>query len=99
MKIHLTPMRTDTPLTLHRKGDILTLNGESFDFTELSEGAQLPASAIASDLFVGSVTRKDGELELTLVLPHGAAAPPATLFPVALNIEGNGPVELPAYKI
>jgi len=98
MRITLSPVRLDTPLTLQRAGDVLTINGETFDFSTLPEGASLPASAVACALLAGDVTRQDGVLHLTLVLPHGAAAPPETLFPAPLILTGDGPVVLPLYE-
>ena len=67
MQITLSPARRDTPLTLSRTGDALTINGEVFDFTPLPDGATLPREAIASDWFAGPVERVDGTLHLTLV--------------------------------
>ncbi len=95
MHITFSPMRLDTRLALARKGDALVVNGEVFDFAPLPEGGSLPASAIASPWFAGPVTRLDGRLHLTLILPLGAAAPAATLFPAALSVPKDGPVKLP----
>ena len=99
MQITLSPTRRDTPLSLSRNGDTLTLNGEVFDFSPLPEGATLPPEAIASDWFAGPVERVGGALRLTLVLPHGANAPQETLFPAPLTLTGNGPVALPPYEL
>lgn len=99
MHITLTPTRMDTPLSLHRVGDILTINGEAFDFTGLPEGATLPASAVASPMLTGDVTRAQGLLCLTLTLPHGASAPPQTLFPAPLLLTADGSVALPPYEV
>ena len=41
MKIILSPMRRDAQLTLSKSGDLLTLNGEAFDFSGLPNGAQV----------------------------------------------------------
>jgi len=99
MQITLSPTRRDTPLTLSRQGDALTINGEVFDFTPLPEGATLPREAIASDWFAGPVERVDGTLRLSLVLPHGANAPQETLFPAPLILTGDGSVTLPPYEM
>jgi len=45
MHITLIPQRRATPLTVTRNGDILTLNGETFDFSPLPDGATLPREA------------------------------------------------------
>ena len=39
MKIKLSPILLNTPLDLSRSGDTLTINGETFDFSPLPEGA------------------------------------------------------------
>ena len=98
MQITLTPQRRDDILTLVRSGDTLTINGEAFDFAAIPEGGTLPRDAVACDWLAGDVTRQGGQLHLTLILPHGADAPEATLFPAALTLTGDGPVALPAYE-
>ena len=98
MQITLTPQRRDDTLTLTRSGDVLTINGEAFDFTAIPEGCTLPRDAVACDWLAGNVTRSGGVLHLTLILPHGADAPQATLFPAALTLTGDGPVALPPYE-
>jgi hypothetical protein len=99
MQITFYPMRRDTPLTLSRNGDTLTINGETFDFSPLPDGATLPVEAIGSDWFAGNaVERIDGEIHLTLRLPHGDNAPQQTLFPGPITLTGDGPVPLPPYN-
>lgn len=95
MQITLSPMRRDDRLTLARKGDVLTVNGDDLDFGPLPEGAVLPAAATGCDWIVGDVTRTGGVLHLTLILPHGGNAPYETLFPAPLTLTGDGPVDLP----
>ena len=99
MQITLTPQRRDDTLTLTRSGDVLTINGEAFDFTAIPEGGTLPRDAVACDWLASDVTRTEGVLHLTLILPHGVDAPQATLFPAALTLTGDGPVALPAYEV
>lgn len=98
--MHLTfsPMRRDDTLALSRTGDVLTINGEAFDFSALPEGASLPRDAVACDWLAGDVERIGGVLHLSLILPHGANAPRETRFPVPI-MAGDGPVALPPYEI
>jgi hypothetical protein len=99
MKLTFSPCRMDAPLTASVKGDVLTLNGEPLDFGPLPKGATLPRSAIDCALIAGDVTRDAaGTLTVPLVLPHGANAPPETLFPQPLDVK-SGPVPLPPYQI
>jgi hypothetical protein len=85
----------DEPLTVSRTGDVLTLNGQAFDFSQLPEGATLPAEAIDSEWVVGPVSRIDGDLHLTLRLPHGANPSRAVAFPEPIHVTEDGPIPLP----
>lgn len=95
MKIYLSPVRMDSELIVTKAGDVLTVNGQEFDFSPLPEGAILPQEAISSDWFVGPVARIDGELQLVLRLPHGPNPSRATAFPEPITVTSDGPVELP----
>lgn len=99
MRLTFSPARRDITLELVRSGDSLTINGELFDFSPLPEGATLPPEAIQSAWFSGPVERAGGVLHVALVLPHGANAPQATLFPAPLTLTGDGPVSLPPHEI
>ena len=99
MKIALTPMRHDTPLALERAGDVLTVNGEAFDFGPLADGDTLPRDAVACDVLASDVERIDGDLHLTLILPHGGNAPHETRFPAPIIDPPDGPVTLPIHSI
>ncbi|HGN3305560.1 TPA: hypothetical protein ACKSGV_002216 [Pseudomonas aeruginosa] len=82
-------------LMLSRAGDVLTVNGQAFDFTPLPEGGELPAEAIGSEWFAGPVVRREGRLEFSLRLPLADGACAAARFPEPMLIESDGPVELP----
>ena len=95
MKIFLSPQRRDDTLNVVRRGDLLVVNDEPFDFSAVGEGDILPRSAIESEWFAGDVTRVNGELELTLILPNPANFSKAQAFPVPITVTKNGPVGLP----
>lgn len=95
MIIKFSPMRRDCELRVIKSGEVLTINGESIDFSEIPEGATLPAEAINHDWIVGDIHREGGELTLTLVLPITADASDAARFPEDLAVTANGPLELP----
>jgi len=97
MHITLTPQFRDDQLTLHRAGDVLTVNGVAYDFGPLPDGATLPRGAMDCEWLEGDVTRISGVLHLTLILPHGGNAPVETRFPAPLDLTRDGPVELPLY--
>jgi hypothetical protein len=80
-------------------GDLITINGEPIDFTQLPEGATLPAEAIGSDHFVGPVERIDGVLRLTLRLPHGANPSQSVAFPEPIEVTQDGPITLPVDEV
>lgn len=99
MKITLSPMRHDTPLSLERAGDVLTINGEAFDFGPLTDGATLPCAAVDCEWLVSDVERIDGALHFTLRLPQGPDAPHETRFPAPIIDPPDGPVALPIYDM
>jgi len=95
MRINLSPQNFAGTLTATRAGDVLTLNGQAFDFGPLPDGATLPAEAIVSDWIIGPVSRIDGVLHLTLRLPHGPNPSQAVAFPAPLTVLEDGPIPLP----
>lgn len=95
MHISFSPQRRDDTLTVIKSGDILTINGEAFDFSGLPDGAILPASAVPSQWIFGDVARADGAVHVTLVLPHGPAPSTAVAFPEALISPPDGPIAIP----
>lgn len=99
MYITLSPVRMDETLTASRAGYVLTLNGEAFDFSQLPDGATLPAEAIDSEWIVGPVSRINGELHLTLRLPHGPNPSHAVAFPDPINVTQDGPIPLPTDEV
>lgn len=95
MQITLSPVRSDDALTLEKQGDTLTVNSESYDFSQLADGETLPGEAIDSPWFAGPVERISGELHLTLRLPHGPNASEAERFPEPITVTEDGPIALP----
>lgn len=95
MKIKLSPVRADAFLAVGKLGDIVTLNGMSLDFTRLGDGATLPAEAISCPWISRAVERINGQLVLTVVMPHGAEASEQSRFPVDIVNPPDGRVQLP----
>lgn len=93
MHITLSPQRRDDNLTAARQGDVLTINGEAFDFTSLNEGDLIPE--VPCEWVVGPVERINGEIHLTLVLPHGPNPSQAVAFPDPITATQDGPIDLP----
>ncbi|MGQ3292975.1 MAG: hypothetical protein ACT6U0_12280, partial [Shinella sp.] len=67
MLITLDPLRIDGRLTVQKHGDILTINGEFYDFSDLPEGATYPASEINCPWITGDVERIGGSIHVTLI--------------------------------
>lgn len=99
MIINLSPQRSDETLSVIKSGDVLTINGEAFDFSPLPDGAELPATAVASAFVIGTVRRVDGDLEITLKLPHGANPPAHIAFPDPIIDPPDGPISLPTEEV
>ena len=95
MKIILSPQRRDDTLAVYKLGDVLSVNGEQFDFSLVGEGDTLPAQAISSIWFVDKVERVDGELVLTLLFPNPWNYSQEQAFPVPLQEVPDGPVVFP----
>lgn len=95
MRIKLSPQRRDDTLSVVRRGHVLVVNGEAFDFSQMGDGDTLPRAAIASEWFVSDVEKAGGELTLTLVLPNPQNYSPEQAFPVDLINVPDGPVQFP----
>jgi hypothetical protein len=95
MIIKLSPIRSDAELTVIKRGAVLILNGEPFDFANMGDGDTLPLEAITSPWFADAVTRTGDTLELTLRLPLPANFSPEQAFPVPLLNVPDGVVLLP----
>jgi hypothetical protein len=95
MKITLLPQRNDDTLTVTKQGDTLTINGTAYDFSQLPDGGTLPKDAVDCEWILSDINRVDGELELTLLLPHDVDASEAARFPEPIVDPADGQVELP----
>lgn len=94
MIIKLIPQYRSDALMVVRSGDLLTVNGEAYDFGPLPNGATLPAEAINSPFIVGDVDRdSSGVLHLALLLPIQRAVFHDVL-PDIVDPQ-DGPIELP----
>lgn len=98
MIIKLSPVRSDVHLSVVKAGEILEVNGVTLDFSRLADGATLPAEAVGCDFVIAPVERINGDLVLTLMLPHDADAPQGARFPVDLY-PADGQVQLPGMEL
>jgi hypothetical protein len=95
MQISFSPQRRDDSLVVSKAGDALTINGASFDFTSLPDGATIPAGQVPCPWILGPVRRVAGAIHLTLILPHGPKPSPGVAFPAALTDPPDGPLAIP----
>ena len=98
MHITLSPQRSSATLALARDGDTLTINGATFDFSDLGDGDLLPREAVDCEALASDVERVDGALRLTLRLPHGPAAPQERRFPEPIIDPPDGRIALPQHE-
>ena len=95
MIITLIPQRRDDSLVVSKSGDTLTINGTSYDFSVIPDGATLPASAVDCVFITGEITRVAGDLHLSLVLPHGVNPSRAVTFPTPIINPADGNLVFP----
>ena len=95
MILKLSPQRRDDTLTISKSGDAITVNGVTYDFSPLPDGATLPREAIDCEWICGNVERVNGELVIPILLPHGPDASEAARFPEPLSVANDGQVVLP----
>lgn len=95
MRISFSPQRRHDALTVFKSDDKLTVNGKILDFSNLPNGATLPAEAIDSEWITRPAERIDGDIHLTLLLPHGPKPSQAVAFPQPITVTANGPITVP----
>ena len=96
MNIFLSPVRMDVDVfEVIKKGTSLSVNGEVYEFSQMSDGDTLPREAIAGDHFPSDVNRDNGVITLTLRLPLPWNYSQAQAFPEPLLNVPDGPVKLP----
>jgi len=96
MRLQLSPVFfLGQALTVYKQGDSLTINGLTLDFTQLPEGATLPAAATGTEWIVSPVERIGGDLVLTLLLPIPDEADQAARYPADIVTPADGLVALP----
>ncbi|MCA0027327.1 MULTISPECIES: hypothetical protein [unclassified Mesorhizobium] len=95
MHISFSPQRRDDALTLEKTGDVLTVNGEQFNFNGLADGDTIKREDIPGEWFAGDVTKTGGEVYIVLTLPHGPRPSRAVAFPDPIVGTEDGPIAVP----
>jgi len=109
MHINFSPTSEFIKIAASRSGDVLTIQEYAtdgnplaeyaLDFAPLLDGDTLPRDAVDCKWLASDVTRIDGALHLTLILPHGSNAPHEARFPEPITVTEDGPIALPAYEV
>ncbi|KAB2687512.1 hypothetical protein [Brucella tritici] len=95
-KIKLSPQFSDDEMILSKIGDVLTINGDAFDFSDLPDGGEYPAEALENEFIIGDVQRIDGVIHITVRMPYTNPEPPQSVaFPVPMIVSQDGPIALP----
>lgn len=93
IKINLSPVRSDKVQSRVTWEDpILTVDGVSYDMSELPDGAT------ALHPVLGNVSRTGNDYEIKIIITHGMNAPYETRFPEPIIVNVNGEVSLPKYN-
>lgn len=101
MKIIFLPQRRDDTIILSKNGDSLRISGELMDFSGVEEGQTLPVEHGDGSIdsvphpMIHMVARVDGELIISIVLPHGQNPPKSLAFPDILFDVEDGPIQIP----
>lgn len=92
MRISFSPQRRDDTLSIRRDGDILYIGSDdiAIDLTDLPDGATGEFEEPPSEFIVGPIRRVNGEIELTLIRPHGPNPSQEDAFPQPITL-GDGP--------
>ena len=86
MKITFIPQRNDSQLTLSISGETVTINNMDYDLSVIPDGASIHSSATDCEFIFGDMSRNNGELEIMVILPHGADPHRAIAFPDAVTM-------------
>ena len=83
IKLNFSPVRAGEKTELSVTGSTITVNGESFELSDIPGGSTVQHSVIQN------CTRTGDDYELTVTLLHGANAPQETRFPQSVEINTN----------
>lgn len=95
MHITFSPIRADARLSATKIGDVVTINGDAFDFAGLPEGGEIEVGGVPCEWIIGPVQRIGGKIHLTLRLPLGPNPSYAVAFPATLIDPPNGILAIP----
>ncbi|MFK4824863.1 hypothetical protein ACI0FM_08750 [Paenochrobactrum sp. BZR 588] len=98
-KITLSPQFSDQILKIEKRGSVLTIGNKSCDFEQLADGSEIPAEAIENDCIVGGITKTNGIVNVTVLMPYSdvvsysnADAPERIRFPEPIMMIDDGEI-------
>lgn len=92
-KINLSPQFSYTTLSIKKAGNSLTINGTPYDFSSLNDGDEIPADAISDPSIVGKITKDNGIIKITILMPYSDPdAEESVLFPEPIILDEDGEV-------
>lgn len=96
-KINLSPQRRDDELSVIIEGSVITINGDELDLDDIPAGATYENGSELHEFLAGPVIKeKDGDVELTLLLPHGPEPEQYQAFPEPIIDPSDGVLDLPS---
>lgn len=107
MKITFVKQVRSGSISLRKEGEKLIVDNElTLDFSAIPDGATVQwghwqgdvyvQHEKPTDLIVGPILRRSGEIEITLILPISATqSSSVTTFPDFLHVKTDGPIKLP----
>lgn len=96
MKITFVPQLSDAVLELNKSGDILTINGDELDFSDLPEGGEYPVGSINNPHVLGGVSRNNGHVELSIILPFSNIFWSGASKSHVCFVNSDGPIDMPS---
>ena len=86
MLIKLSPQASDYETRISVKGDLLTVDGITYDISPIPEGGEVKAEEPA----IGKIRRVDGKVHITLLYRYNAKdCTLAQRFPAPIGLEGE----------
>lgn len=99
INIKLSPVfSNDESVSIEVYGDLIIINDEEFDFTDMPLGYHMNPEDIESPWFVDTVYKElNGDMRMTLRFPHPYDADESMRFPEPIIVTEDGIVNLPKY--
>ena len=90
--IKLRPQQNNSlpALTVVKSGEVYTINGNEYDFTQLADGDYLPDGATDCEYILGEVIRDGADLNMTLLCPYSGHGTQSERYPSQVDNTSDG---------